>query len=81
MTDVDSSQAYSTDMFHSVFANDPMNPKEGRRYRHMVLEKGGSQPEIKTLEDFLGRKPNNEAFLEELGLSSMGIKRRNTLSL
>ena len=56
-------------MFHSVFAKDPMNPKEGRRYRHMVLEKGGSQPEMKTLEDFLGRAPNNEAFLRELGLS------------
>jgi metallopeptidase MepB len=69
MTDVDSSLVYSTDMFYSVFAKDPMNQKEGRRYRHMVLEKGGSQPEMKTLEDFLGRKPSNEAFLKELGLS------------
>ena len=69
MTDVDSSLVYSTDMFYTVFAKDPMNPKEGRRYRHMVLEKGGSQPEMKTLEDFLGRKPNNEALLKELGLS------------
>jgi len=64
-----SSLVYSTDMFYSVFAKHPMNPKEGRRYRHMVLEKGGSQDEMKTLEDFLGRKPNNEAFLKELGLS------------
>jgi metallopeptidase MepB len=55
-------------MFHSFFAKEPMNPKEGRRYRHMVLEKGGSQPEMKTLEDFLGRKPSNEAFLRDLGL-------------
>lgn len=67
-SNVDSSLVYSTDMFYTVFAKDPMNPKEGRRYRHMVLEKGGSQPEMKTLEDFLGRKPNNEAFLRELGL-------------
>ena len=44
MSNVDSSLVYSTDMFYSVFAKDPMNPKEGRRYRHMVLEKGGSQP-------------------------------------
>lgn len=46
-----------------------MNGKEGRRYRHMVLEKGGSQDEMKTLEDFLGRKPNPEAFYKELGLA------------
>ncbi|RDW58165.1 putative saccharolysin [Coleophoma cylindrospora] len=63
-----SSQVYSTDMFYSVFKKDPMNSAEGRRYRHMVLEKGGSQDEMKTLEDFLGRKPSSEAFYKELGL-------------
>ena len=55
-------------MFHTVFAQDPMNAKEGRRYRHMVLEKGGSQDEMKTLEEFLGRPPSTEAFYRELGL-------------
>jgi len=34
----------------------------------MVLEKGGSQDEMKTLEDFLGRPPSTEAFYRELGL-------------
>ena len=63
-----SSQVYSTDMFHSVFKADPMNAKEGRRYRHTVLEKGGSQDEMKTLEDFLGRKPSTEPFYKELGI-------------
>lgn len=62
------SQVYSMDMFYSVFKKDPMDGKEGRRYRHMVLEKGGSQEEMKTLEDFLGRKPSTEAFYKELGL-------------
>jgi metallopeptidase MepB len=65
-----SSQVYSTDMFYSVFKEDPMNAKEGRRYRHMVLEKGGAQEEMKTLEDFLGRKPSTEAFYRELGLQA-----------
>ena len=46
-----------------------MNAKEGRRYRHTVLERGGSQDEMKTLVDFLGREPNTEAFYKELGLS------------
>ncbi|KAL8910285.1 MAG: hypothetical protein Q9171_004408 [Xanthocarpia ochracea] len=64
-----SSQVYSADMFHTVFAKDPMNPDEGRRYRHTVLERGGSQDEMQTLEDFLGRKPSTEAFYRELGLA------------
>lgn len=64
-----SSQVYSADMFHSVFAADPMNQKEGRRYRHQVLEKGGSQEEMQTLKEFLGREPSTEPFYRELGLS------------
>ena len=60
---------YALDMFYTVFKKDPMNATEGRRYRHTVLERGGSQPEMQTLEDFLGRKPQTEAFYEELGLS------------
>lgn len=63
-----SSQVYSTDMFYSVFKKDPRDGKQGRRYRHMVLEKGGSQDEMKTLVDFLGRAPSNEPFYKELGL-------------
>jgi metallopeptidase MepB len=46
-----------------------MNPKEGRRYRHTVLEKGGSQDEMTTLIEFLGREPKPDAFYEDLGLS------------
>ncbi|KAI9774524.1 MAG: hypothetical protein M1840_002771 [Geoglossum simile] len=64
-----SSQVYSTDMFYTVFKKDPMDPKEGRRYRHTVLERGGSQDEMQTLIDFLGREPNTEAFYKELGIS------------
>ncbi|EME38477.1 hypothetical protein DOTSEDRAFT_75864 [Dothistroma septosporum NZE10] len=64
-----SSQVYSADMFYTVFKKDPMNGKEGRRYRHTVLEKGGSQDEMETLKQFLGREPSTEAFYTELGLS------------
>jgi metallopeptidase MepB len=56
-------------MFYTVFKTDPMNPREGRRYRHTVLEKGGSQDEMKTLVEFLGREPKTDAFYEELGLA------------
>ncbi|KAF2719489.1 metallopeptidase MepB [Polychaeton citri CBS 116435] len=65
-----SSQVYSTDMFYSVFKKDPMNGKEGRRYRHTVLEKGGSRDEMETLKEFLGREPSTEAFYKELGVAS-----------
>jgi metallopeptidase MepB len=57
----------------SVFAQDPMNAKEGRRYRHMILEKGGSQDEMMMLEDFLGREVRTDAFYRELGLKAVGI--------
>ena len=64
-----SSQVYSADMFYSVFKKDPMNGQEGRRYRHTVLEKGGSQDEMETLKQFLGREPSTEAFYKELGVA------------
>jgi metallopeptidase MepB len=64
-----SSQVYSTDMFYSVFKSNPMDGKEGRRYRHTVLERGGSRDEMSILEEFLGRKPSSEAFYRELGLT------------
>lgn len=63
-----SSEVYSTDMFHTMFKSNPMDGKEGRRYRHTVLERGGSQDEMLTLEQFLGRKPSTEAFYKELGI-------------
>ncbi|OTA59173.1 peptidase family M3 [Hypoxylon sp. EC38] len=68
-----SSEVYSTDMFYSVFKKDPMNGKEGRRYRHTVLERGGSQDEMVTLEQFLGRKPSSDAFYAELGLTAVAL--------
>jgi metallopeptidase MepB len=64
------SEVFSLDMFHSFFAKNPMDGKEGRRYRHTVLERGGSIPEMEFLKEFLGREPSSEAFYKELGLSS-----------
>lgn len=61
-------QVYALDMFYAAFKSDPLNPEQGRRYRHMVLEKGGSQPESKTLSDFLGREATTQAFYKDLGI-------------
>ena len=62
------SEAHALDMF-SVFRSDPLNSELGRRYRHMVLEAGGRQQEMRTLMDFLGRDPDTGAFYQELGVS------------
>ncbi|KAJ5010523.1 Saccharolysin [Colletotrichum sp. SAR 10_99] len=37
------SKRFGDDMFLVGFKSDPMNGKQGRRYRHTVLEKGGSE--------------------------------------
>ena len=68
-------------MFYSVFKKDPMDPKEGRRYRYSVLEKGGSQDEMTTLKEFLGREPDTKAFYEDLGLSNNTQSGQTTASL
>ncbi|MCJ1383232.1 hypothetical protein MMC17_006870 [Xylographa soralifera] len=63
------SRVFADDIFYTVFKPDPMDSKAGRRYRYAVLEKGGSQDEMKTVVDFLGRDPKTDAFYKELGLS------------
>ena len=57
-----SSQIYSLDLFCTAFQANTMNAKEGRRFRYLVLQPGGSQDEMTTMENFLGRKPNSDAF-------------------
>ena len=64
-----SSQVYSTDMFYTVFKDNPMDPAAGRRYRHAVLEKGGSRDEMASLVEFLGREPETSAFYKDMGLA------------
>ncbi|KAE9978222.1 hypothetical protein EG327_007471 [Venturia inaequalis] len=63
------SKVYAADMYFSNFMRDPMNPREGRRYRRMVLEKGGSQHEMETSMQYLGHPPKTSAFYKELGLT------------
>lgn len=46
-----------------------MDRKAGLRYRYGVLEKGGSQDEMKTVTDFLGREVSMEAFYKAIGAS------------
>lgn len=63
------SKVYGDDMFSKFAADGVTNPDVGRSYRTAILEKGGSLPATRMLEDFLGRAPSNEAFLADLGIS------------
>jgi thimet oligopeptidase len=63
------SKVFGDDMFSRFAADGLTNPDVGRAYRTAILERGGSRPATEMLEDFLGRPPNNEAFLAELGIS------------
>jgi saccharolysin len=64
------SQVFASDMYYTKFKKDPMNAVAGAEYRDKVIGRGGSGDQAQYLVDFLGRKPNNEAFLEELGIAS-----------
>jgi len=60
------SLVFAADMYATVFKADPLDPVRGKRYRDKILRVGGSREELESLEDFLGRPPNSEAFLKEL---------------
>lgn len=61
-------KVFGDDMFTRFKGGGLLNKKIGAEYRKHILEKGSSEEEMKLLERFLGRKPNNKAFLEEIGL-------------
>jgi len=66
------SKVFSSDMFATKFAgNKLLQPdSSGLEYRKMILEPGGTRDAMDMITDFLGRKPQSNAFMEELGLKS-----------
>lgn len=56
-------RVFALDIFDAGFKDDTMSKEAGRRYRDMVLSKGGRQPEMKTLTDYLGHEPSTEPYL------------------
>ena len=64
------SKVYAEDMFSKFKEEGVLNPALGRRYRVEILEKGSSRDEMESLKAFLGREPNEDAFLESIGLKA-----------
>lgn len=62
------SRVYAEDMFSVFEQNGVLDQKTGLRYRNIILAKGGSEEPIELVKEFLGREPNNEAFMRSLGL-------------
>lgn len=62
------SEVYSADIFMRFKNEGIFNTELGKEYRRKILEKGGSQDALDLLKDFLGREPNEKAFLKHIGL-------------
>jgi thimet oligopeptidase len=65
------SRVYAEDMFSIFEQNGILNPETGLRYRNIILARGGSDEPINLVKEFLGREPNNEAFMRSLGLEAI----------
>ena len=63
------SEVYGDDMFSRFEEEGVTNPEVGRDYRANVLEVGGSVDAEVILRTFLGREPDNSAFLRKLGVA------------
>lgn len=66
------SHVFGDDMYTRFEAAGPLDRATGLRYRTTVLERGGAVDGDELVRDFLGREPNNDAFLRGLGLEVAG---------
>lgn len=60
---------YAADMFTRFEKEGVLNKKTGADFKKWILEKGGSMEELGLVKGFLGRAPNNKAFLKEIGIT------------
>ncbi len=66
------SRVFGDDMWTRFEAAGPFDRATGAAYRAAVLARGGSVDGDELVRDFLGREPNAEAFLRDLGLEPGG---------
>jgi len=63
------SLVFALDLFDTIKKNGLLNPETGSKYIAQILSKGGSEDPNILLRNFLGREPNQEAFLRDMGLN------------
>ncbi len=63
------SEVFGDDMFSRFEEEGVTSPEVGLAYRRTILERGGTVDPDEMLAEFLGREPNNQAFLAKLGIS------------
>lgn len=63
------SRVFAEDMFSIFEKNGIMNSRTGMSYRKQVLEPASSLPASDAVKNFLGREPNQDAFIKSLGLT------------
>lgn len=64
------SKVYAQDMFQRFEKNGLLNPEAGQYYRSRILARGGAMDAMDMVRDYLGREPNMDAFLKDLGLGN-----------
>lgn len=62
------SEVYAQDMFTQFEKNGLKDTKTGVRYRELILANGTQKDILKAVEEFLGRKSDNKAYIKSLGL-------------
>lgn len=62
------SKVFASDMFTRFAKEGLLNPITGTNYRDYILAPGSSEEASELIQRFLGRKPNNQAFLKEIGV-------------
>ncbi len=62
------SKVFALDIFAEIKKHGLLDPVIGQKYVKEVLSKGGAQDPNELLYNFLGREPNAQAFLEDMGL-------------
>jgi thimet oligopeptidase len=62
------SKVFALDMFEQFKERGLMSPEVGKRLVDSVLSRGGSVDPNQLLRDFLGREPNQDAFLANIGV-------------
>lgn len=62
------SKVLAMDIFERIKTYGLLNPEIGKHFSDVILRPGGSKDPDEMVKEFLGREPNQEAFLKDVGL-------------